>query len=84
MRQACTLGDPRRDADRPVRARRDDPVDPERADEALDRRLVLGREDATAVGELEAGRRGIAVDDGDPEAARPRRLEQTELSGTGP
>ena len=31
-----------------------------------------------------AGRRGIAVDDGDPEAARARGLEQPELCGTGP
>ena len=84
VREPAALGDPRCDADRPVRPRRDDPVDPEGADQPLDRRLVLGREDAAAIGEAEAGRGGIAVDHGDPEAARTRRLEQTELSGTGP
>jgi hypothetical protein len=78
LRESCG------DADRPVRAGRDDPSDPERADEPLDRRLVLGREDAAAIGEVEAGRRRIAVDHGDPEAARTRRLQQTELSGTCP
>ena len=61
-----------------------DPVDLERAGEPLDRRLVLGREDAAAVGEAEAGRRRVAVDDGDPEAARARRLEQPELCGARP
>ena len=84
MGQPGPLGYSRRDANGPVRARRDDAVDPERADEPLDRRLVLGREDAAAVGELEPGSAGIAVDHGDPEAARTRRLEQTKLSGTGP
>jgi hypothetical protein len=33
---------------------------------------------------MEAGRAGVAVDDSHPEAARTRRLEQTELSGAGP
>ena len=47
-------------------------------------RLVLGREDAAAVGELEAGRGRITVDDSDPEAALARRFEQPELCGTGP
>jgi hypothetical protein len=83
MRQACPFRNPRRDGDRPVRAGRDDAVDPEGPDEPLDRRLVLGREDAAAVGEPEPGSAGIAIDHGDPEAARTRRLEQTELSGTG-
>jgi len=69
-----------RGAHRPVGARRDDPVDLERADEPLDRGLVLGREDAASVGEPEAGRARIAVDDGDPDPARAGRLEQAELS----
>ena len=59
------------------------PSIPSAADQPLDRRLVLGREDAAAVGEPEAGRGRIAVDDGDPEAARARRLEQPELCGPG-
>ena len=84
MRQPGMLRDPRGDADRPVRARRDDPVDPERPDEPLDRGLVLGREDAAPVGEREPGRAGVAIDHGQPEPARTRGLEQTELSGAGP
>ena len=76
-----SLGDPRGDADRPVGAGRDHAVDPERRDEALDRGLVLGREDAPAVGEPESGRSGVAIDDRDPEVAGAGRLEQPELSG---
>ena len=81
VREAEALGDPRADADRPVGARRDDPVDVERVGEPLDRRLVLRREDAAAVGEPEAGRCRVAVDDGEPEPAPTRRFEQPELSG---
>ena len=85
-RLGAGLGDGGEDrhADGPVRAGRDDPVDLERAREAVDRRLVLGREDAAPVGEVEAGRRGVAVDRGDPEPARPRCLEQPELCRSGP
>ncbi len=79
MRQPGALGDPCGDADRPVGSRGDDPVDRERADEAFDRGLVLDREDAPAVGEPKPRSRRIAVDDGEPEAARARRLEQPEL-----
>ena len=74
-------GDPRRDPDRPVRPWGDQPVDRHRPDQTLDRRLVLGREDAAAVGEREAGRSRIPVDDGEPDAPRTRGLEQPELSG---
>ena len=84
MRQPGVLGDPRGDAHRPVRPRGDDPVDPERAHEPLDRGLVLGREDAPPVGEREPGRARIAIDHAQPEAACTRRLEQTELSRAGP
>ena len=72
-----------RDADRPVGAGRDHAVDRERVDEALDRGLVLGREDAAPVGEPEAGRGRIAIDDGEPEATCPGGLEQPELCGPG-
>ncbi len=81
MRQPRMLRDARCHADRPVGPGRDDAVDPQRAHEPLDRRLVLGREDAAPVGEREPGRTGIAIDHGDPQAARTRCLEQTELSG---
>jgi hypothetical protein len=83
MRQGCALGDAGRDRDRPVGARRDEPVDVECGDEPLDRRLVLRREDAAAVGVPEPGRRGIAVDDGDPQVEAVRRLEEAELRGAG-
>ena len=83
MRQAEPLGDARRDADRPVGARRDDPVDLARPREPLDPRLVLGRDERPVVGEREAGRRGVAVGGDDVEAARPRRLEQAELRRAG-
>jgi hypothetical protein len=82
VRPPGALLDARRHADRPVRPRGDDSVDREGGDQALDRRLVLRREDAAAVGEAEAGRGRIAVDDGDPQAAFVRRLEQPELCGT--
>ena len=81
MRQAEPLGDPRRHGHGPVGSRRDDAVEVERGGEALDRGLVLGRDDAAAVGEPEAGRGGIAVGDRSPDAVRPRRLEQPELCG---
>ena len=70
VRQPGALGDPRRDADRPVGAGRDDPVDLERADEPLDRGLVLGREDAAAVGE--AGSRARAGSRSTTAIQRPR------------
>ena len=75
MRQAEPLGDPRGDADRPVGAGGDQPVDSQGSRQALDRRLVLGREDAAAVGEAEARRRRIAVDDRHPNAAFAGGLE---------
>ena len=84
MRQPGVLGDPRGHSDRPVGARGDDPVDVERAHEPLDRGLVLGGEEAAAVGEHEPGRARIAIDHGHPQSARTRGLEQTELSGTCP
>jgi len=84
VRQACALRDPGSHRDGPVGAGRDDPIDLERASEPLDRRLVLGREDATAAGEAKARRTRIAIDDSGPDAARVRCLEQSELCGTGP
>ena len=80
MRDPHPLGDARRDADRPVRAGRDDPVDVTCAGEPLDAVLVLGRQHRSLVGEREADRQRIAVDgDHVQVAARPRGLEQTEL-----
>ena len=85
VRQPSALGDPRGDADGPVGAGRDDPVDLERSDEPLDRGLVLGREDAAAVGE--AGSPGAPGSRSTTAVQTPRALrglEQSELCGTGP
>ena len=81
MRQPRVLGDARRDRNGPIGAGRDDPVDRECEHEALDRGLVLGREDAAAIGVPEPRRARIAVDDGDPQPAGARGLEQPELRG---
>ncbi len=82
-RQAGPLGNAGGDAHRPVRARGDDPFDPERADEPLDRGLVLGREDAAAVGEPEARSGRVAVDDAEPDARLAGAFEQAELRRAG-
>ena len=72
-----------RDADRPVGARRDDPVDVAGPGQPVDRLLVLRRDDRALVREGEAGRLRVAVDrnhlDVRPAAGR---LEQPELGGT--
>jgi hypothetical protein len=82
MGQPEPPGDPGGDADRPVRARRDDPVDTPRAREPADRLLVLGRQHRAFVGEPEARRSRIAVDGNHIQVpARPGGLEQAELSG---
>ena len=58
VRQAEPLGDPRRDPDRPVDPRRDDPVDALGFGQPVDPRLVLGRDDRAPVGEAEPGAAG--------------------------
>ena len=75
------LGDSRRDPDREIRPGRDQPVRAQRRGEALDRVLVLDRDDRLLVGEPEAGRLGVAVGRDHVEPARTRRLEQAELRG---
>ena len=79
MRQSGALGDPRRQSDRPVGSRRDQPLDAEGSDEPVDRSLILRRQDAAPIGETEAGRGGVPVDDGEPDPASASRLEQPEL-----
>ena len=83
MRQAEALGDPRRDPDRPVGSRRDDPVDLARPGEPLDPRLVLGRDHRALVGEGEPGGERVAVDGDHREVAGRRGLEQAELRRAG-
>ena len=81
MRQAEPLGDARRDADRPVGAGRDDPVDVLGAGEPVDARLVLGRDERALVRVGEAGRRRVAVDRDHEEAALARRAQEPDLRG---
>ena len=83
MRPACPLGDASGDTDRPIRAGSDQPVDLERADQPLDRRLVLGGENAATIGEPESGRARVAVDDGDPDSAVACGFEQPQLRWAG-
>ena len=80
VRDHLALGDPRRDRDRPVDARRDQAVDPLRGGEAVDLGLVLDRDDRAAVGESEARRGRVAVDGNDEQAAVTGGLEETELT----
>ena len=83
MRQAEALGDPSRDPDGPVGARRDDPVDLPGLRKALDPRLVLGRDHRALVGEGESGRERVPVDRDHREFANRRGLEQAELRRAG-
>ena len=81
VRQRQPLGDARRDADRPVGARRDDPVDVLRPCEPVDAGLVLGRDDRALVRVREAGRRGVAVDGDHEEVALACGAQQPDLRG---
>ncbi len=75
--------DARGDRNRPVDPGCDHAVDLLGRGESLERRLVLGRDQCTPVGEREAGRSGIAVGGDHVELPPARRFEQTELSGPG-
>jgi hypothetical protein len=79
MREAEPGGDTRGHADRPVRARGDDPVHRLGTGEPLNRLIVLRRDDRSLVGEGEARRVRVRVGDEDLEPARTRRLEKAEL-----
>jgi hypothetical protein len=82
VRDPDALRDPCRNPDRPIRAGRDEAIDRASAREPLDCLLVLGREHGPLVGEWEADRLRVPVDrDHVHVAARPRGLEETELSG---
>ena len=84
VREAELLGDPRGTGNRAVRARSDQAAEREGVAEALDRVLVVGRDDAAPVRQREARRRGIAVADRRGDAERPRRLQHAELLGSAP
>ena len=82
-RAVYTLGNAGRDPNRPVDARRDDPVHALGGGEPVDRLLVLGRDERPLVGEWKARRRRIAVGGDHVEAARAGGGEQPELRRPG-
>ncbi|MBA2293571.1 MAG: hypothetical protein H0W16_00400 [Actinobacteria bacterium] len=85
MREAEPRRDTRRDPDRPVRPRRDDPGDIARTRQAIDRLLVLGGDEGVLVREREPDRSRIAVRRDHLEvAAGLRGLEQPELGRACP
>ena len=78
------LGNARGDPDRPIGARRDDPVDLPGPGEALDTCLVLGRDHGPLSREREAGGKRVAVDGDHLQGASGRGLEQAELRRARP
>src|ERR671925_669041 len=83
MGKPQVVGDPRRDADRPVGARSDDAGDVRRAGEPLDCRLVFRGQDRAPVRVPEAGSAGIAIDGDHVEAALLGGAEQADLRRPG-
>ena len=81
MREPEPLGDPGGDSDGPVGSGRDDPVDVLGPGEAVDARLVLGRDERALVRVGEAGRRGVAVDRDHEEVAFACRAQEPDLRG---
>jgi translation initiation factor 2B subunit (eIF-2B alpha/beta/delta family) len=81
MREAKPRRDSRGGSHRPVGSRSDHAVDPLGLREALQRRLVLDRDDRPSVGVPKAGGAGIAVDRDHEQAARLRGGKQAELPG---
>ena len=69
------------DADRPVGARRDDPVDALGAGQAVDARLVLRRDERPLVRVGEAGRRRIAIDRDHEQITLSRCAQEPDLRG---
>ncbi len=84
MNDSELVGDPRRDRGGAVAPRGDDPAERERGGEALDRRLVLDRDDAAAIGEGEPRRARVAVADRGPDAERPCGPQEPELRRARP
>ena len=83
VRQPQPFGDPCGDRDRPVDARRDQPVDALGACEPFDPGLVLRRDDRAAVGVAKARSGRIAVERDHMQLTRTRRGEQAQLGRPG-
>ena len=77
------IGDPRGDRDGPVAPGRDDPVDRLRAHQAVERLLVLRRDERPPIRVLEAGRERIAIAGDHEQAALARGPQQPELGRSG-
>ena len=80
MRQTEPFGYPRCDADRPIRAGRDETGNVPGFRQALDSLLVLGRDHGTLVRKREADRERVTVCCDHGHAPTGSRLEEAELS----
>ncbi len=83
VRQPEPLGEARGDPHGPVRAGRDDAVDPVSARQPVDSGLVLRRDDGAGVGVAEARRCGIAIDCEHVQVALARCAQEPELRRSG-
>ena len=83
MRQPQPFRNPCRDRDRPVDARRDQPVDSLCACEALDPGLVLRRDDRAPVGIAKARSGRISIERDHVQLTRTRRGKQAQLGRPG-
>jgi hypothetical protein len=83
VRQPESRRDTRRDADRPVRPRRDEPFDFLGTREAVDGGLVLGRHEGAVVRVGEPDRAWVAVDRDGEEVTLAGGAEQADLRRAG-
>jgi hypothetical protein len=84
VREAVARCDARSGTDGQFAPRGDHSVDALGLGEALQRGLVVERDDGSPIGEAEAGRRGIAVDGDHEQIARAGRSQQAELPRARP
>ena len=81
MGEAVARCDARSRADGQFAPRGDHSVDALGIGEALQRGLVVERDDRSPIGEAKAGRRGVAVDGDHEEVALARRAQEPDLRG---
>jgi len=84
MREAHAVGDSRGDPNRPVGSGSNNPPDPGRAREPLDRRLVFRGQDHTPVGVPERRRPRIVVEGDHVATTASGGTEQADLRRSGP
>jgi hypothetical protein len=80
VRQIQFRCDTRSHGHRPVSSRRDDPIEIERSSEPFNCGLVLGRDNAPAIGKREPGGARVSISDRRPDALTAGSLKQAELS----